>query len=143
MLPKIVKFKFDNKKLLQEAFKIRLKVFVEEQNTDKEEEFDGLDDEATHFLIFFEGKPAGTSRVRITKEGIKIERVAVYKSFRGKNIGIDLVQYIMNEYIPAKKKIYLNSQVQAMLFYEKLGFKKVGEWFYEANIEHYKMVYSE
>ena len=59
MLPKIVKFKFDNKKLLQEAFKIRLKVFVEEQNIDKKEEFDSLNDEATYFLIFSEGNPAG------------------------------------------------------------------------------------
>ncbi|MCF6184853.1 MAG: GNAT family N-acetyltransferase [Bacteroidales bacterium] len=143
MRGKVVKFSFKNKKLLNEAFKIRTKVFIEEQNTDEEEEFDGLDAEATHFIIFSEEKPAGTSRVRITKEGIKIERVAVIKNFRGKNIGINLVQFIMKEYIPKKMKIYLNSQVQAITFYEKLGFKKIGELFYEANIEHYKMEYSE
>ncbi len=143
MSGKVVKFSFKNKKLLNEAFKIRTNVFIEEQNTDIEEEFDGLDAEAMHFLIFYEGKTAGTSRVRITKEGIKIERVAVFKSFRGKNIGINLVQFILNEFIPKKMKIYLNSQVQAMTFYEKLGFKKVGELFYEANIEHCKMEYSE
>ena len=75
------------------------------------------------FLFFPKEILPGTSRVRITKEGIKIERVAVYKSFRGKNIGIDLVQYIKNEYIPAKKKIYLNSRIQAMFFIKKSDLK--------------------
>ncbi len=141
MLIKTVKFDVGNKELFSEAKKIRTKVFIEEQNTDFAEEFDGSDSEATHFLIFFKGKPVGTSRVRITEEGVKIERFAVYKNYRGKNIGAELFREIMNEYISLKKKIYLNSQVQAMKFYEKFGFVKTGKMFYEANIEHYKMVY--
>ncbi len=143
MQPKVLKFGFDKKELFKEAEKIRIKVFVEEQNTDFDEEFDGLDDKAEHFLIFFDNKPVGTSRVRITKEGVKIERFAVLKQYRRKNTGAELLKKILEEYLPLNQKIYLNAQVQAMKFYEKFGFKKTGKLFYEANIKHYKMIYSD
>ena len=143
MQPKVLKFGFDKKELFKEAEKIRIKVFVEEQNTDFDEEFDGLDKKAEHFLIFFDNKPVGTSRVRITEEGVKIERFAVLKQYRGKNTGAELLKKILEEYLPLNQKIYLNAQVQAMKFYEKFGFKKTGKLFYEANIKHYKMIYSD
>ncbi len=140
---KVEKFSYKNKELLKEAFKIRKEVFTEEQNTEEKEEFDGLDTDATHFLMFSDGKPVGTSRVRMTNEGAKIERFAVYKKFRGKYIGAKLFEEIMQAILPLNQKIYLNSQVQAMKFYENFGFKKTGKLFYEANIKHYKMIYSE
>ncbi len=140
---KVEKFLYKNKELLKEAFKIRKEVFTEEQNTREEEEFDGLDVNATHFLIFSDGNPVGTSRVRTTNEGIKIERFAIRKKFRGKYIGAKLFEEIMQAILPLNQKTYLNSQVQAMKFYEKFGFKKTGKLFFEANIKHCKMVYSE
>jgi len=42
--------------------------------------------------------------------------------------------------MPDGKKIYLNSQVSALGFYEKFGFVKEGKMFEEADIWHYKMV---
>ena len=39
-------------------------------------------------------------------------------------------------------EIYLNAQVEAVPFYEKYNFTKVGEMFMEADIEHYKMIYN-
>lgn len=36
-------------------------------------------------------------------------------------------------------QIVISAQVQAMKFYENLGFIKYGDLFLEANIPHYKM----
>ena len=35
---------------------------------------------------------------------------------------------------------YLHAQVQVVKFYEKVGFKKIGEKFDEVGIMHYKMI---
>ena len=44
----------------------------------------------------------------------------------------------------AKKKgikdVYLGSQKHAIPFYQKLGYKTVGDYYFEAGIEHKKMV---
>jgi predicted GNAT family N-acyltransferase len=37
-------------------------------------------------------------------------------------------------------EVYLNAQLRAIPFYERHGFRKEGEMFVEADIQHYKMV---
>lgn len=137
----IVKFNSDNNKLFREAKKIRTKVFIEEQNTEFKEEFDGLDEEAKHYLVYYNNIPAATGRRRLTDEGHKLERFAVCKDFRGKYLAINLMKEMLKDVLPDEKKIYLYAQTHAEKFYEKLGFKRVGKMFIEANIKHYKMVY--
>ena len=143
MAIKVVKFSSENKELLNKAFEIRTIVFVEEQNVDHELEYDGLDDEAIQYLVFYNNKPVGTGRRRNTEEGIKLERFAVYKDYRGKKIGAALIKFILNELLPTESKIYLNAQVAVEVFYEKYGFKREGDKFVEADIEHYKMIYKQ
>ncbi len=143
MAIKVVKFTPENKEMLNKAFEIRTIVFVEEQNVDHELEYDGYDDEAVHYLVYFNDKPAGTGRRRITEEGHKLERFAVYKDYRGKKIGAALIEFILNELLPTESKIYLNAQVAVEEFYEKYGFKREGDKFTEADIEHYKMIYKQ
>jgi len=138
----VIRFNSKNTELLNEAFKIRTTVFVEEQNVSKEIEYDGLDEEAIHYLVFADKKPIGTGRRRYTEEGIKLERFAVYKEYRGKNAGAKLMEYILNELLPTDQKIYMNAQSAVVRYYEKYGFKIVGDRFIEANIEHYKMLYN-
>jgi len=138
---KIEKFNTDNKTLFSEAAEIRTRVFIEEQHTDEEEEFDGLDSAAVHYLVYYNHVPAATGRRRITEEGHKLERFAVLKEFRGKYLAVELMNAMLEDILPAEKKIYLNAQAYAEKFYEKFGFKRAGELFLEANIEHYKMVY--
>jgi len=141
MAIKVTKFTTKEKELFKAAGKIRTLVFVDEQKVSQEEEFDGLDDEAIHYLVYFNDEVAGTGRRRITEQGHKLERFAVYKEFRGKHIGAELLKQMLVEILPTEKKIYLNAQVSAQNFYAKYGFEKEGEIFVEANIEHYKMVY--
>ena len=138
---KVIKFTTKEKQLFEEACKIRTTVFVEEQKVTPEEEFDGLDVEAVQYLVYYNEEFAGTGRRRITKDGHKLERFAVYKNFRGKQIGANLLEAMMKDILPTEKKIYLNAQVSAQNFYAKYGFEKDGEMFIEANIQHYKMTY--
>lgn len=138
----VIRFLGNNAELIEIAFQIRTNVFVEEQAVAKEIEYDGFDDEAVHFLLFRNQIPAGTCRIRETKEGFKLERLAVLKEFRGKGIGAELMEHMMNEVLPSDKKIYLNSQADVIDVYKKFGFRIVGSMFFEAGIEHYKMVYT-
>ncbi|MGW8122380.1 GNAT family N-acetyltransferase [Roseivirga echinicomitans] len=135
--------KVETKEELNLAFAIREKVFIEEQLCDRDEEFDEFDPESTHFIAFNDDELAGTCRYRITKKGVKLERFAVYKEFRGKGVGKRLVQVVLADVegnvAQPGTLIYLHAQVTAMQLYSKYGFKVVGEKFVEANIEHYEM----
>lgn len=127
---------------LQEAFKIREVVFVDEQACPPEEEFDGFDDESIHFIAYITGEPVGTSRYRTTDKGVKLERFAVLKEHRGKGVGKRLVQTALGQIaatFEAGTLLYLHAQLDAMPLYARYEFEKVGEKFVEAGIEHFLM----
>lgn len=135
--------KIETQAELDAAFEIRTEVFIIGQNCPEEEEFDGLDEESTHFIAYVQGEPGGTCRFRTTSKGIKLERFAVLEKFRGLGVGKRLVQtvlgYLDKEQLPAGTLIYLHSQVEAMGLYARYGFEKVGEMFDEVGIDHYEM----
>ncbi len=141
MSVKIFIFNTKEKVLFEKAKAIRFAVFVEEQKVSKEEEFDGLDGISIQYLIFDNENAVCTGRRRITSEGHKLERFAVCKQYRGKQFGAKLLEAMLNDILPSRKKIYLNSQVSAEKFYAKFGFEKKGKIFKEAGIDHFKMVY--
>jgi predicted GNAT family N-acyltransferase len=141
MAIEVKKVKF-NDELWPQVRDIRLDVFVVEQHVDEEEEYDEYEPDCPHFLAIYEGEPAGTARWRRTEKGFKLERFAVLKKFREKGVGASLVRTTLAEVLPLLKngdEIYLHAQVQALPFYEKLGFEAFGEMFIEAEIEHRKM----
>ncbi len=137
----ILSFGYENP-LFKKAMNVRFEVFTKEQGVDKDIEFDGKDFEAVHYLVTVDDKPVAAARWRETDEGIKIERMAVLKQYRSLGIGTLLLKYILKELEKSGKKIYLHAQKQVEGFYKIHHFKPVGEPFYEANIEHIKMVYS-
>ena len=139
---KIISFDIQDKIHADMAFAIRQKVFVEEQKVDGDEEYDEYESIATHYLVFVDDQPAATSRWRHTDKGIKLERFSVLPEFRNKGIGAALVKQVLSDVIPFEKLIYLHAQVAAMNVYARNGFEPIGELFYEANIPHYKMIYS-
>ena len=143
MKTNIITFNPDKENLLKAAFKIRTAVFIDGQKTDYEEEFDGLDGNCIHYLIFVDDIPAACARRRQTKEGHKLERFAVLKEHRGKALGAMLIEEMLTQILPTDENIYLYAQAVAEMFYEKYGFKRVANMFMETNIEHYKMVYVE
>ncbi len=142
MVIKLLAFSGANTKLFDYAIKIRFKVFCDEQKVDKDIEYDGLDFDAVHFLLTIDDKPAATARYRETNEGIKVERMAVLKEYRGNGYAMLLLRFILNEVKNAKQKIYLHAQSQVVGFYELNHFKTVGNEFLEADIKHFKMEYT-
>ena len=136
---KIDKFTFENKKLREQAFAIRHNVFVIGQNCPKHLEYEN-EEYSTHFLLTFNGKAVATARHRKTKLGYKLERFAVLEKERGKGYGHEILKEILRDLVNFQGTIYMHAQVDVLPFYEKLGFKQIGNIFEEANIKHYKMI---
>tara|TARA_B110000003_G_scaffold133975_1_gene135957 strand:- start:8663 stop:9094 length:432 start_codon:yes stop_codon:yes gene_type:complete len=131
-------FTDENFKIAQQ---IRCKVFVKEQGVDPVLEMDVFDKTASHYLLFSNDVAVGTARWRFTEFGIKLERFAILKEFRGLGYGAQLVSAVLKNISSQEKSIYLNSQVNALNFYQKLGFVSQGSQFEEAGIYHYKMIF--
>lgn len=134
-------FTIDNNELMKHAYHIRNVVFIEEQNVDKHDEFDGFDDKSVHYLALYNGKPAATARWRETDDGIKLERFAVVKNYRRKSLASLILKLMLEEVLPSKKTIFIHAQTNVLNFYEIHGFKKRGNAFVETGIEHYKMIF--
>ena len=131
----------------EQAYTIRRLVFIDEQSVSKDEEFDGLDDQAIHFLVWSDDsntqpeQAVGTARLRFVNEWAKLERIAVLQSARNLGLGAALVNACLAR--AKENKIYqftLGAQTYALRFYEKLGFHAVGAEFMDANIPHFKMI---
>jgi len=118
---------------------IRETVFVIEQAVPREIEYDEYETIATHIIATLGGKPVGTARWRQTDHGQKLERFAVLPPARGKGVGGAMVKFIL-DLLDREDDVYLNSQVSAIKFYTNLGFKAIGDIFYEADIPHRKMI---
>lgn len=121
---------------------IRRKVFIKEQDVPENLEVDEYDQESTHFLAFFDGHPAATGRLRVVDKKVKFERISTLKEFRGKKIASQLMKEMesfANQYYPSLQKT-LDAQTMALDFYLRLGWTPIGECFYEANIEHQRMI---
>ena len=119
--------------------RIREIVFIVEQEVDPEIEYDEYEQSSTHILASLNGQAVGTARWRRTPDGFKLERFAVLKEARGNQVGSAMVRFILKKLEPGIQ-VYLNSQMVALKFYEKLGFTAQGPVFYEADIPHRKMV---
>lgn len=126
-----------------EAKRIRVEVFVDEQGVPEEDELDEFEEVSRHFIARYKGEPAGACRWRYTDHGVKLERFAVDKKYRGKGIGRALVQATLDDIEAdknAKGKVrYLNAQISALFLYERFSFVKEGEPFDECGIMHYRM----
>ncbi len=138
----IRKFRYRESNLMETAFAIRQKVFIEEQHVPYDLERDEHDKTAIHFLLYHDNKAVATARYRRTSAGIKLERFAVLREHRNLGTGSAILSFVLDDLIPSEEKIYLNSQERAVPFYERHGFVKTGEPFMEAGIRHFLMIYN-
>ena len=122
---------------------VRQAVFVDEQGVDPAIEYDGLDDECRHYAAFADGRAVATARVRALDDRYKIQRVAVLASMRGTGLGAALMRTIMDDLSAdagaGGRFLFLSSQVQAMPFYERLGFEVCSGEYPDAGIPHRDM----
>ena len=107
---------------------IRTAVFTNEQGADKNE-FDSYDsDERTLYcLIEDNGEAVATGRLAFIDKGIKLGRIAVLKSERGKGTGRLLVESLCVKADELDNDVFVDAQLHAVPFYEKLGFTATGE----------------
>lgn len=117
---------------------VRVPVFVDEQHVDAREEFDEVDLVCRHILaVDASGRAIGTGRI---DERGKIGRMAVLKDWRAHGVGRKILQFAIDVAREQKMpRVYLYSQVTALGFYERIGFKAYGDLFMEAGIQHRSM----
>ncbi|MGI6642185.1 MAG: GNAT family N-acetyltransferase [Limnochordia bacterium] len=122
------------------ALAVRMKVFVEEQKVPVEEEHDHLDAEAVHFGAFSDGEIIGTGRIVPRGTVAKVGRVAVLPQYRGMRVGYRLMEAML-EWAGKRgfTEAILGAQLQAIGFYERLGFVPEGDVFDDAGIPHRQM----
>lgn len=126
---------------LVRALVVRGIVFVGEQGVSYAEEMDEHEHAAVHILGELNGEPIAAARVRYLDGVAKLERMAVRKEFRGRGCGTDLLSFAMQVARDAGvARFKIHAQVAAAPFYAKHGFRRQGDTFIEAGIEHCLMI---
>ncbi len=128
---------------LQAALEIRKAVFIEEQQVPESDEFDQFDtlqEQCGHVLVYHENQPAGTGRVRIVNHTGKLERICILKPYRKYGLGKVIIRELENM-IKEKgiTQCKLHGQTQAEGFYHKLGYQTDSPEFMEDGIPHVLM----
>lgn len=114
--------------LPEEARAIRRAVFMEEQGF--VDEFDEVDDIATHIVLFDGGEAVATCRLFPSGEPGEyvVGRLAVMRGHRGSHLGARTLAAAEDE--AARRgatSVVLHAQVRAAGFYESQGYERFGE----------------
>ena len=117
---------------------VRAKVFIDEQGISRDEEWDGQDADAAHFLATTStGNAVGTARLLPTGQ---IGRMAVLPEYRRTGIGRLLLEAaVAAAQHTGKDSVFLHAQRSAEAFYLASGFVAKGDEFHEAGIAHINM----
>ncbi len=126
---------------LARCLALREQVFVVEQGVPRDLELDDKDALCTHFLAVDGDTDAGTARLLpLDATTAKAQRVAVIASQRKNGVGRALMAALEAE---ARKQgrvvVVLSSQVSAIPFYERLGYRAHGDIYDDAGIPHRDM----
>lgn len=126
---------------LPEARSIRTRVFIEEQGFVNE--FDDIDQNALHLVLFEHGTAAATGRLFAEareSEPLHIGRVAVLPAFRRRGLGAA----VLHELETAARAqgctaVELSAQTRAAGFYEALGYQPFGDIYLDESCPHIRM----
>jgi predicted GNAT family N-acyltransferase len=131
---------------------IRERVFIDEQACPPEEEWDDYDapeargTTCTHLLGWIDDTAIATARWHTTttadgQQAAKLERFAVLPAWRAHGFGRALVAAAIADAEGAGyHRLVLHAQAHLASFYSTFGFEPEGDPFWEAGIEHVKMV---
>ena len=125
---------------VEDAFAVRVAVFVEEQGIPRSEEFDDLDATAVHCIAYAGGVPVGAGRLLPGDGYAKIGRMAVLAERRGSGIGGMVLDALEREGAARGIRLFkLSAQVTARAFYERHGYTALGDVYDEVDIPHIAM----
>ena len=124
---------------LTNAFALRREVFTQEQGF-AEPDSDKWDEQAFHVILWEDRQPIATGRVYFEGSHVDIAhvgRVCIKKAFRGRGLGRILLERL--EYAARTEganKAILGAQVQAVPFYEKVGYRVYGKEYMDEHCPH-------
>jgi ElaA protein len=141
---KVKKFKKLSVNELYDLLYLRQQIFVVEQNCIYLDA-DGADKKCLHVLGLENKKIAAYARIipkGISYNTPSIGRVVIDEKYRGKKYAYKLMDKAIKVCVHemAATKITISAQLYLKEFYEKLGFKTVGDVYLDCDLPHLKMV---
>ena len=127
---------------MEEITPIRREVFGTEQGWCDDILFDETDETAIQAIVYKDMNrtiPVGVGRLhKLEAEGdFKIGRIAVKKEERGQGYGDFIVRMLVDKgLMMGADRVLVGAQPHAIAFYEKIGFRSIGETYTEAGILH-------
>ena len=119
---------------------VRTEVFIREQEIPAGEEFDAIDETCVQALILRDDMPVATGRLFAFEHGGRIGRMAVVRGARGLGLGRLIVESLLVEgRLRGWRRYVLDSQVHAIGFYERCGFRVIGPEHLDCGIPHRMM----
>ena len=127
---------------LMQCFALRSAVYIGEQQCPYAEEFDGNDFTATHLILYVDGEPASSMRLRWFGTFVKFERAVILKRYRSMGLFIPFTQWAM-EFARKKgfSRVSLHSQHRLWPIMERQGFKKVDDKIFHFSDHEYGAYY--
>ena len=124
----------------EDAFAVRIAVFVDEQQIPAEKELDEQDAVAVHCVGYDDGTPIAAGRLLLADGNAKIGRMAVLASYRRTGIGAQVLEALESEGVARGVRHFkLSAQLHARSFYERYGYVAVGDVYDEVGIPHIAM----
>jgi predicted GNAT family N-acyltransferase len=123
------------------ALALRIEVFCREQGVPEELERDEHDATAIHLVaVTGDGRVVGTCRLVADGPRVRLGRMAVARSHRGRGIGASLLELAHREARAAgAREVELHAQLTARDFYAAAGYVAEGDRFEEAGLLHVLM----
>ncbi len=138
---------------LSEIYNIRRKVFIEELAVPEDIEFDDLDNEAIHVLVYEEASninsndmtkkkiPVATGRIVYEGDSCKIDHIAVLNNYRNLKYGDFTVKMLINRAFTAGiSTVTLTAKKEIEGFFKKIGFEAIN---YNLNYNTVDMIIKE
>lgn len=132
---------FDELELLElyQILHLRDLVFVVGQKITSEPEIDGADPRCFHAMLYLGDHLVGTARAFGEMHPVSVGRVAVLNEYQGRGFGTVLMTHVQ-EWLGARPA-ELHAQAHLEPWYTRLGWKRSGEDFMEAEILHTPMTW--
>lgn len=125
---------------VHQLYKLRVDVFVAEQNCPFKEIDDQDANPETRHILAFDGETlAGCARVFPTESGSRFGRFVVHPDFRGSGLGPQIVRTGIEYTERFNGDLIVEAQSGLVGYYEQFGLVAEGDEFLDTGVPHRKM----